>query len=46
MVTEITGINPSETLFIDDLEKNIRAAEEAGYKTFWLNNSDLNDLLL
>jgi len=31
-----SGVNPEETIFIDDLEKNIVAAEKAGLKTFWL----------
>jgi len=34
---ELAGINPSETLFIDDLEKNITAAQKAGLKTFLHN---------
>ena len=37
-VANITGINPGESVFIDDLEKNIIAAEEAGFKTFWLRS--------
>jgi putative hydrolase of the HAD superfamily len=35
-VIESAGIIPSETLFVDDLEKNIAGAEKAGLKTFWL----------
>lgn len=35
-VIEHSGVNPAETLFVDDLEKNIRGAEAAGLKTFWL----------
>lgn len=35
-VIELSGIIPEETLFIDDLEKNILGAEKAGLKTFWL----------
>ncbi len=35
-VIELAGIVPEETLFVDDLEKNIEAAEKAGLKTFWL----------
>ncbi|MDX1284487.1 MAG: HAD family phosphatase [Draconibacterium sp.] len=35
-VIELSGVNPEETLFVDDLEKNIIAAEKAGLKTFWL----------
>nr|WP_319270830.1 HAD family phosphatase [uncultured Draconibacterium sp.] len=37
-VIELSGVNPEETLFIDDLEKNIDAAQKAGLKTFWLKN--------
>jgi putative hydrolase of the HAD superfamily len=35
---ELSGINPAQTLFIDDLEKNIRGAQDAGIKTFLLKN--------
>jgi putative hydrolase of the HAD superfamily len=35
-VIELSGITPGETLFVDDLEKNISGAEKAGLKTFWL----------
>jgi putative hydrolase of the HAD superfamily len=35
-VIELSGVNPQETLFVDDLEKNIVAAKQAGLKTFWL----------
>jgi glucose-1-phosphatase len=39
------GIIPEETLFIDDLEKNIRGAQMAGMKTYWLTNgSEIGDL--
>lgn len=37
-VIELSGIIPSETLFVDDLEKNIKGAEKAGLKTFWLKD--------
>lgn len=37
-VIELSGIIPEETLFIDDLEKNISGAEKAGLKTFWLKD--------
>ena len=37
-VISLAQINPEETLFIDDLEKNIVAAQKAGLKTFWLKN--------
>ena len=35
-VIELSGINPEESIFIDDLEKNIIGAQQAGLKTFWL----------
>ncbi len=36
-VIEQSGINPPETLFIDDLEKNIIAARQVGLETFLHN---------
>lgn len=35
-VIELSGVKPEETLFVDDLEKNIEGAQNAGLKTFWL----------
>jgi len=35
-VIELAGINPDESIFIDDLEKNIFGAQQSGLKTFWL----------
>ncbi|MCY1721022.1 HAD family phosphatase [Prolixibacteraceae bacterium Z1-6] len=35
-VIELSGVKPEETLFVDDLEKNIIGAEQAGLKTLWL----------
>jgi putative hydrolase of the HAD superfamily len=37
-VIELSGVAPAETLFIDDLEKNILAAQKAGLKTLWLKD--------
>ncbi len=37
-VIELAGINPEETLFIDDLEENIEGAKKAGLKAFWLKD--------
>jgi HAD superfamily hydrolase (TIGR01509 family) len=37
-VIELSGINPEESVFIDDLEKNTIAAEKVGLKTFWLKD--------
>lgn len=35
-VIELSGINPGESIFVDDLEKNIIPAQQLGLKTFWL----------
>ncbi|WP_167616356.1 HAD family hydrolase [Maribellus sediminis] len=35
-VIKLSGVEPEVTLFVDDLENNILAAENAGLKTFWL----------
>lgn len=44
-VIKFSGIEPAESLFIDDLEKNILAANEAGLKTFWLRDGiDVTEL--
>ncbi|HZH73989.1 MAG TPA: HAD family phosphatase [Mariniphaga sp.] len=44
-VLGLENLDPSETLFIDDLEKNIHGAKNAGIKTFWLKSGiDLADL--
>jgi len=37
-VLELSGINPGQSLFIDDLEKNVEGASRAGMRTFWLKN--------
>ena len=37
-VISLAQINPEETLFIDDLGKNIIAAQKTGLKTFWLKD--------
>ncbi len=37
-VIELSRINPEESIFIDDLEKNIIGAQEAGLKTYWLKD--------
>lgn len=45
-VIELSGVNPVETLFVDDLKENIEGAEKAGLKTFWLKEGlELNDIL-
>ncbi len=40
VVLELAGINASETLFVDDLEKNIIAAKQVGLQTNWLKPGD------
>ena len=37
-VIELAGINPEESIFIDDLKSNIEGAQKAGLKTFWLKD--------
>lgn len=35
-VIELAGVTPKETLFVDDLEKNILGAQKVGLETLWL----------
>lgn len=35
-VIQLSGVNPAESIFVDDLEKNILAAQKTGLKTLWL----------
>jgi glucose-1-phosphatase len=37
-VIRLSEIIPEETLFVDDLERNIESAQKAGLKTFWLKD--------
>ena len=37
-VIELSGVNPEESIFIDDLEKNIIGAQQSGLITFWLKD--------
>ncbi len=37
-VIQLSGVNPAETLFIDDLKENIDGAKKAGLQTFWLKD--------
>jgi putative hydrolase of the HAD superfamily len=37
---EQSGINPEETLFIDDSEANINAGSSLGFKTFWFKKEN------
>lgn len=44
-VIELSGVNPAESLFVDDLEKNIRAGEKAGFNSIWLKEGmEMTDL--
>lgn len=44
-VIELAGINPEETIFIDDLEANCIAAEKAGLQSFCLKEGmEISDL--
>ena len=45
-VIELAEINQEESLFIDDLEKNIAGARQAGLQTFWLKEGmEIADIL-
>lgn len=37
-------LNPGVTVFIDDIEKNLEGAKEAGLRVFHLDNSDITEL--
>lgn len=37
-VIRLSGVNPEETLFIDDSNQNVQAAIASGMKGFWLGN--------
>jgi putative hydrolase of the HAD superfamily len=43
IVIKETGIDPNESLFVDDLEKNCQAAERNGFHTF--QNKSFDDWL-
>ncbi|MDR2009367.1 MAG: HAD family phosphatase [Bacteroidales bacterium] len=43
-VIDDAGINPAETLFIDDNYENIYAAEMLGIETIWLKDNNLTEL--
>jgi glucose-1-phosphatase len=44
-VMEMSGINPVQSLFIDDLEKNVEGASRAGMSSCWLKNGmEVTDL--
>ncbi|MDE6056727.1 MAG: HAD-IA family hydrolase, partial [Muribaculaceae bacterium] len=39
------GLNPSETLMLDDSDKNCRAAAEAGAHAFKIGKSENDDMM-
>ena len=44
-VIEMAGVDPAETLFVDDLEENLKGAASAGLRTFWLKKGlELNEV--
>lgn len=44
-VIKLSGVKPEESIFIDDLEKNIIGAQHSGLKTFWLKEGmELTDI--
>ncbi|NQU84260.1 MAG: HAD family phosphatase [Mariniphaga sp.] len=44
-IIELSGVNPHETLFVDDIQENIEGAEKAGLKTFWLKEElEMNEI--
>jgi len=46
-VIQLARVQPQETLFIDDSEENIKAAQQAGLKTIWLQpNMKLEELFV
>lgn len=40
-----SGINPQESLFIDDLQVNLKEAQKAGIQTQWVNPKNGDDLV-
>lgn len=44
LLLEQNNLSPQESLFIDDLDKNIEAAEKLGIQTYYLNNESILDL--
>jgi len=42
-ICEEQCLNPSETLFIDDIERHILGAQKAGLQTCWLHNENLEN---
>ncbi len=45
-VLEITGANPEESLFIDDVEANVKQAQRLGFKTILYSSYEETKLLL
>ena len=44
-IIRLSGINPQETLFIDDAHENTEAAQKTGLKSYWLKPNEKVELL-
>ena len=44
-IIKLADIDPSESIFIDDLEANALGAKQAGLRTYWLKPEDQFDLV-
>lgn len=40
-ILEENGLNPADTLFVDDTRQHVEGAREAGLKAFWLNTDQV-----
>lgn len=45
-IIRLSGINPAESLFIDDAPGNVEAAQKSGLKAFWLQPTQKVEVLL
>jgi putative hydrolase of the HAD superfamily len=45
-ICEEQNLLPTETLFIDDIERHIHGAQKAGLQTYWLHQENLEDCKL
>lgn len=44
-IIRLSGINPEETLFVDDAHANIEAAQKSGLKAYWLQPGQKVEIL-
>lgn len=44
-IIRLSGINPEESLFIDDAHANVEAAQKVGLKTYWLEPGQKIEIL-